>query len=84
MVKKNLVLSIDENLRDTAKEMGLNLSGFPQSKLLEFIKNNKNGTLTETQNNALSHWRDLNPRPADYESAALPPELQWHSMDQVY
>jgi hypothetical protein len=24
-----------------------------------------------------SHWRDLNPRPADYESAALPTELQW-------
>ncbi len=26
-----------------------------------------------------SHWRDLNPRPADYESAALPAELQWHA-----
>ena len=26
----------------------------------------------------ISHWRDLNPRPADYESAALPAELQWH------
>jgi hypothetical protein len=26
-----------------------------------------------------SHWRDLNPRPADYESAALPTELQWRN-----
>ena len=24
-----------------------------------------------------SQWRDLNPRPADYESAALPTELHW-------
>lgn len=27
-----------------------------------------------------SHWRDLNPRPADYESAALPAELQWRAV----
>ena len=25
----------------------------------------------------ISHWRDLNPRPADYESAAQPAKLQW-------
>jgi hypothetical protein len=25
----------------------------------------------------LSHLRDSNPRPADYESAALPTELKW-------
>ena len=25
----------------------------------------------------ISHWRDLNPRPADYKSAALPTKPQW-------
>ncbi len=38
---KKVVLSFGENSRNTAKEMGLNLSGFLQSKLVEFIKNNK-------------------------------------------
>ena len=76
-MKKNVVLSLEENLRNTAKEMGLNLSGFLQSKLMEFIKNNGGQQLSKSGNNEESHWRDLNPRPADYKSAALPPELQW-------
>ena len=25
----------------------------------------------------MSHWGDLNPRPPDYESGALPTKLQW-------
>lgn len=38
---KKVVLSFGENSRNAAKEMGLNLSGFLQSKLVEFIKNNE-------------------------------------------
>ena len=54
---------------------------------IKTFKHNKNN-LTQYVRNSIffkvSHWRDLNPRPADYESAALPTELQWHSKDQVY
>ena len=32
----------------------------------------------ENKNAKKSHLRDLNPGPADYESAALPAELRWH------
>ena len=79
MVKKNLVLSIDENLRNTAIEMDLNLAGFLQSKFLGLIKNNGGQQLANIGNNELSHWRVSIPRPADYKSAALPTELQWRS-----
>ncbi len=53
----------------------------------KFSKHNKNKHVQYVKNSIfceMSHWRDLNPRPADYESAALPTELQWHSKDQVY
>lgn len=31
-----------------------------------------------------SWWTDLNPRPADYKSAALPTELRQHASDGIY
>ena len=55
-----------------------------ESKILEHFKNNHAEYFKNSLFCKLSHWRDLNPRPADYESAALPTELQWHSKDQVY
>ena len=33
--------------------------------------------LETTERKSESQRRDLNPRPADYESAALPTELRW-------
>lgn len=30
--------------------------------------------------NNKSHLRDLNPKPATYDAAALPIELRWHSI----
>ena len=79
-----MVLSLEENLRNKAKEMGLNLSGFLQSKLIEFIKNNGGQQLSEPVNNKISHWRVSIPRPADYKSAALPTELQWHHRANIW
>ena len=57
------------------------------NKESKFQKHSKNNHIECVKNSIfceMSHWRDLNPRPADYESAALPTELQWHSKDQVY
>ena len=34
---------------------------------------------SSTETRLESHPADLNRRPADYESAALPTELEWHS-----
>ena len=45
------------------------------------FKHNKNNHIQYVKNSIfckISRWRDLNPRPADYESAALPAELQRH------
>ena len=55
-----------------------------ESKFLKHRKNHFVEYIKNSQFCNISHWRDLNPRPADYESAALPTELQWHSKDQVY
>jgi hypothetical protein len=52
----------------------------------EYLLAMKINTLQYVKNSILcniSHWRDLNPRPADYKSAALPPELQWRSWDDI-
>lgn len=34
--------------------------------------------MSATEGNAVSHPGELNPRPTDYESVALPTELGWH------
>ena len=31
----------------------------------------------------MSHWGDLNSRPPDYESGALPTKLQWRQRDHL-
>ena len=49
-----------------------------ESKNLNHSKNNHAQYAKHSIFCNISHWRDLNPRPADYESAALPAELQWH------
>gem|GEM_PF-2438946 len=32
----------------------------------------------------MSHWGDLNSRPPDYESGALPTKLQWRQRDHPW
>ena len=49
--------------------------GHPQ--LVRFIITQKLNCENYVSTPKLSHWRDSNPRPADYKSAALPTELQW-------
>ncbi len=41
------------------------------------LKNKRNGGRCKGKEKDLSHSGDLNPRPANYESAALPTELKW-------
>ena len=59
--KKKLTLSVDKNLVEKAKEMGINISAFLEEKLAEVVDQSKT-----------SRRRDLNPRPGDYKSPALP------------
>ena len=63
--KHKMYYSLSENLQES-----------------KFSKHNKNNHIQYVKNSIfckISRWRDLNPRPADYESAALPAELQRHN-----
>ena len=51
---------------------------------MEYIKNNGNGSEAKPRNGIISHWRVSIPRPADYKSAALPTELQWHQRANIW
>jgi hypothetical protein len=57
---------------------GILLSGLvtrvPESNTIESVRNDRALAKREEGRTGEkhSHWRDLNPRPADYESAALP------------
>ena len=68
----------------STEKMGLNLYNFLQSEPADLIKINDNGLKTELTNNNVSHWRVSIPRPADYKSAALPTELQWHHRANIW
>ena len=78
---KNFGLSPSRVCRDAIRKA---IENVQESKILEHFKNSHAEYFKNSLFCKLSHWRDLNPRPADYESAALPTELQWHSKDQVY
>jgi len=75
--KKITTVYIDKDILNKAKSIGLNISKFIELKLKEFIEINSHELTEKPLISIKSHWRDLNPRPTDYESIALPAELQW-------
>ena len=68
----------------STEKMGLNLYNFLQSEPADLIKINDNGRKSELTNKSVTHWRVSIPRPADYKSAALPTELQWHHRANIW
>ena len=75
--KKITTVYIDEDILNKAKSMGLNISKFIELKLKEFIEINSHELTEKPLISIKSHRRELDPRPADYKSAALPTELRW-------
>ena len=66
--KTKLTLSVDKNLVDAAKTIGINLSAFLEIKLREYLSVLKNGYTT----NIAWTGGDLNPRPSPCQGDALP------------
>ncbi len=77
-MKKRYSVYIDETVYRTAIEVGLNVSKITENTLKRMIEA-INGETSKIK----SHRRVSNPRPADYESAALPAELRWHYFRKV-
>ena len=65
--KTKLTLTVDKNLVDSAKEVGINISAFLEYHLRQYLSLMKIGFPTDIG------WarRDLNPRPPGYEPGAL-------------
>ena len=59
----HVLVRVDKNLLGEAKEVGIDISSFIEEKLIEVLDQQKT-----------SRRRDLNPRPGDYKSPALPAE----------
>ena len=76
MPKKRVSVYLDEDLLKEARTVGINISAFLQNRLEEFLRNYSNSELIQPERGEngeiKSRGRDLNPRPAAYEAAALP------------
>ncbi len=66
--KQKLTLTVDKNLVDAAKTIGINLSAFLEIQLRQYLSVLKNGYTSNTA------WTggDLNPRPSPCQGDALP------------
>ena len=76
-LKKNVMIRIDAELVEKAKEMGLNISKVCENALIQAVKaleeafNEKGGNLGTVGSRNWSLGRDLNPRPPPYQGDAL-------------
>ena len=75
--RKNVVITLDPELVEKAKELGLNISKVCENALIQAVKaleaafNEKGGNLGTVGSWKWSLGRDLNPRPPPYQGDAL-------------
>ena len=75
--RKNVVITLDPELVEKAKELGLNISKVCENALIQAVKaleeafNEKGGNLGTVGSWNWSLGRDLNPRPSPYQGDAL-------------